>query len=117
MTFAPARAFAALGALFAGAAVALAALAMHAVSGHESVRLSIAAAIAFGHGLALVAIVARGSTLATLARSALALGTLLFAGTLVLTVFAGASPTLAPAGGMLLMAGWVILAADFLRTP
>jgi uncharacterized membrane protein YgdD (TMEM256/DUF423 family) len=109
------RAFAALGALACGAAVALSALAMHAADGHARLQLALAAALAFGHGLALVAIVARESRLALFARLAFAAGIALFCGSLVGAALLAWPTALAPAGGLALMLGWAILAADFLR--
>lgn len=111
------RHFAAFGALACGAAVALSAVAMHAADGHDRLRLGLAAALAFGHGLALVAIAARGSRLATFARVAFAAGIVLFSGSLVGAALHGWPTTLAPAGGIALMLGWGILAVDFLRRP
>jgi uncharacterized membrane protein YgdD (TMEM256/DUF423 family) len=110
-----ARAFAAFGALCCAAAIALSAWALHGVDGHARVQPAIAAAIAFGHGLALVAIAARASLPATLARAGFALGIALFAGSLVGAVAFGWPTAAAPAGGMVLMAAWAILAVDFLR--
>ena len=107
--------FAAFGALACGAAIALSAWAMHGADGPARTQLALAAAIAFGHGLALVAIAARASTLATLARAGFALGIALFAGSLVGAVAFGWPTAAAPAGGMVLMAAWAILAADFLK--
>lgn len=109
------RAFAAIGALACGAAVGLSAIAMHAHDGHGRLQLALAAALAFGHGLALVAIATRESRLATLARIAFVAGIGLFCGSLVGAALHGWPTTLAPAGGIALMLGWAILAADFLR--
>jgi uncharacterized membrane protein YgdD (TMEM256/DUF423 family) len=110
-----ARAFAAFGALACGASVALSAVAVHAADGHDRLRLALAAAIAFGHGLALVAIAARESRLATLARIGLGVGIVLFCGSLAGAALLAWPTALAPAGGIALMLGWAILAADFLR--
>jgi uncharacterized membrane protein YgdD (TMEM256/DUF423 family) len=112
-----ARAAAAFGALACGASVALAALAMHGAEGHAREQLALAALFAFMHGLGLVAIVARDSRLANLARAALALGVALFCGSLVAAALLGAPTAAAPAGGLAMMAGWAILAVDFLRRP
>ena len=110
------RRFAAFGALACGAAVALSAFAAHAhVGDHERLRLAIASAMAFGHGLALVAIAARASRPATFARIGFTGGIGLFCGSLVGAALHGWPTTLAPAGGVALMLGWAILAADFLR--
>lgn len=104
------------GALCAAAAVALSAYAAHAAQDDAQARLQIAAAFAFGHGVALVAL-APGITRAPsrYALLALYLGTLLFSGSLVFSVLAQWPATLAPAGGMLLIAGWLALALDLLR--
>jgi uncharacterized membrane protein YgdD (TMEM256/DUF423 family) len=111
------RHFAAFGALACAAAVALSAFAAHAhVGGHERQQLEIASAMAFGHGLALVAIAARASRLATLARTGFIAGIVLFCGSLVGAALQGWPTTLAPAGGIALMLGWAILAIDFLRS-
>lgn len=97
------------GALLAGAAVALAALGSHGADAAARANLLTAAAFAFGHGVALLALagVARGR-LATAASLALLLGTLLFAGTLVAKSLAGLSSAPAPFGGGLLMLGWLL---------
>jgi uncharacterized membrane protein YgdD (TMEM256/DUF423 family) len=110
------RHFAAFGALACGAAIALSALALHArVGDHEREQLAIAAAMAFGHGLALVAIAVRASRLATLARIGFVAGIVLFCGSLIGAALQGWPTTLAPAGGIALMLGWAILAIDLLR--
>ena len=49
------------------------------------------------------------------ARIALLLGTLLFAGSLVAGAMVGTSTRLAPAGGIMLMLGWVRWAIDAIR--
>lgn len=116
MSITSARLAAAFGALACGVAVALSAVAMHAADGTDRMRLAVAAAIAFGHGLALVAIVGRGSRLAMLARVAFVAGIVVFAGSLAGAAFAGWPTAAAPAGGIALMLGWAILATDFLRT-
>ncbi len=46
---------------------------------------------------------------------AIYLGTVLFGGSLVLNVLAQWPTTLAPAGGVLLIGGWLALAIDFAR--
>ena len=104
------------GTLCAAAAVALAAYAAHGVEGEAQSRLLLAAVFAFGHGLALAALApAATRRLGRLALSLLYLGALLFAGSLVFNVLAQWPTTLAPLGGMLLIAGWLIYAADSLR--
>ena len=110
------RWLAAGGALYAAAAVALAAYAAHAVAGPAQDRLQTAALFAFGHGVALAALASgvRGR----LGRAALVgmwLAVLLFAGSLVGNVLAGWPLKLAPYGGSLAIASWVVFALDRLR--
>jgi len=107
-----------LGALLAGASIALAAYAAHGVADAlAQSRLQTAALYAFGHGAVLAVL---GSPLAerrlgTSALWILLLGTLLFSGSLAGAVLAGWSTTLAPVGGSLLMFGWLLLAVQSLR--
>ena len=104
------------GAACIAAAVALAALASHAVQGPGQGRLQLAAALAFGHGLALVAL--SPATTRRLGRIALLvsyLGMLLFCGSLVFSVFAQWPTTFAPLGGMAMIGGWLLLAIDRAR--
>jgi uncharacterized membrane protein YgdD (TMEM256/DUF423 family) len=105
------------GGLLAAAAVGLSAYASHGVSeALAQSHLNTAALYAFGHGVVLVGLGA--SSVNTLGRSALyvlLLGTLLFSGSLVGNVLMQWPTTLAPAGGMSLMGGWVLLALSALR--
>ena len=102
------RAMAAAGAVLAALAVALGAYASHAAGPDGGARLGLAAAFAFGHGLALAALAPRVSgRLGTLALASLLLGTLLFAGSLAGAHFFGLPTRLAPLGGSLLMLGWL----------
>jgi uncharacterized membrane protein YgdD (TMEM256/DUF423 family) len=104
------------GALCAAAAVALAAYAAHGAEGEAQSRLQLAAVFAFGHGVALAVLApAVSRRLGKSALSLLYLGVLLFCGSLVLNVLAQWPTTLAPFGGTLLIAGWLIYAADSLR--
>ena len=104
---------AANGALCAAAAVALAAYAMHAAAGAAQSRLLLAAVFAFGHGLALAALApASSGRLGGWALSLLYAGVLLFSGSLVFNVLAHWPTTLAPLGGTLLVAGWLLFAVD-----
>jgi uncharacterized membrane protein YgdD (TMEM256/DUF423 family) len=113
---APARALAALGAVACAAAVGLGAYASHGLAGGDAQRVGLAALFLFGHGLALFVLATpAASRLRLVALSALALGLLLFAGSLLAAVFAGAPTALAPAGGVLMMLAWLTLAADALR--
>lgn len=107
---------AAIGAWLAGASVALAAYASHAVEDDARTRLMLAAMFAFGHGLALAALAHQAS--ARIARAALAamlLGVLLFSGSLVAAHFLGAPTRLAPFGGGLLMLAWLAFGIDRVR--
>ena len=107
------RWLAATGALYAGAAVALAAYAQHAATASAQSRLQLAAVFLFGHGVALAALAPRaGSRLAGYALWALCVGALLFCGSLIALALAGVPAKLAPAGGMLMIAGWLLLAID-----
>src|SRR4249919_1926761 len=105
-----ARAFPAFGAISCGMAVALGAYASHVAQAQDGKRLALAALFAFGHGLALIVLGSRASRLAPWSMSCSALGLIAFSGSLAAVVFFGASTILAPAGGVLLMLGWGILA-------
>lgn len=111
-----ARVLAASGGTLAAVAVALAAYASHAVDPGAGARLGIAAAFAFGHGLALAALAPRARGLpAQAALWVLLLGVLLFAGSLAAAHFMGWPTRLAPAGGTLMILGWLVHAAAVLR--
>jgi uncharacterized membrane protein YgdD (TMEM256/DUF423 family) len=111
-----------LGALFGLAATALAAIGSHSLApglGADDLRrLVLGVAFLFVHGLLLLAIGAiarsggRGLLLA-LAAALVALGTLLFSGSLLGRVLFGWPTALAPFGGFALMAGWLGLACWF----
>ena len=104
------------GALLAAGAVALAAYASHGVDGGAQSRLQTAALFAFGHGVALVALAPQAD--AWPKRSALLsiyAGTVLFAGSIVLSVLAQWPTTFAPLGGLLLIGGWLLMAFDAMR--
>lgn len=108
---------AAAGALCAALAVALSAYAAHGAEGEAQTRLQTAGFFLFGHGIALAALspLAAGRLLRLLALAGLLLGTLLFAGSLVMRVFAGWPTTLAPSGGMLMIAAWLLWAVATVR--
>ena len=111
-----ARGLAALGAVACAASVGLGAYASHGLDGADARRAGLAALFLFGHGLALLLLAPPASSRVRLvALVALALGVLLFAGSLLGAVFAATSTALAPAGGVLLMLAWLTLAADALR--
>ena len=104
------------GALCAAAAVALSAYASHAVAGTAQSQLQTAALFAFGHGVALAAL-SRDPVrrLAQIALVMLLSGVLLFSGSLLMHVLAQWPSTLAPFGGTLLIAGWIVYAIERLR--
>ncbi|HEY5805741.1 MAG TPA: DUF423 domain-containing protein [Lysobacter sp.] len=115
-THLPARLLTACGAVLAALAVALSAYAAHAVDSGAQHRLYTAALFAFGHGIALAALVPHvRRRLALVALSALLLGTLVFSGSLAVAVFFGASTALAPIGGSLMILAWLLYAADALK--
>ncbi len=110
------RALGAGGALCCAAAVALAAYSSHGLQGEHAHRGALAAAFAFAHGLALVALARHAdSRVRLLGLVMLAGGIVLFSGTLAVAAIAGTSTALAPAGGVLLMLGWTTVAAGLLR--
>ncbi|WP_425602504.1 DUF423 domain-containing protein [Luteimonas galliterrae] len=112
----PGRWLAANGAVYAAAAVALSAYAAHAVQGPAQARLQTAALFAFGHGVALAALSRQSQRMP--ARFGLAMlyaGVLLFSGSLAFNVLAQWPTTLAPFGGCLLIAGWLLYAVDAAR--
>lgn len=105
------------GALCAAAAVALSAYAVHGLDGAAQSRLNTAAIFAFGHGVALAVLAPSASSrLNRIALAVLYVGVLLFSGSLVFNVLAGWPASLAPIGGTLLIAGWMVLAIDAIRT-
>jgi len=110
-----ARIYSVFGALACGLSVALGAYASHVAQAQDGKRLAIAALFAFGHGLALIVLGSRPSRTAAWSMFCLALGVVLFSGSLALAVFFGMPTALAPFGGSLLMLGWGILAVDFIR--
>jgi uncharacterized membrane protein YgdD (TMEM256/DUF423 family) len=111
-----ARGLAAFGALACAAAVGLSAYASHGLQGEDARRAGLAALFAFGHGLALLLLGSQdASRLRVIALMMLALGLLLFSGSLLGAALAALPATLAPGGGLLLMLGWIIIAFDVLR--
>ncbi|GAA5011094.1 DUF423 domain-containing protein [Pseudoluteimonas lycopersici] len=110
------RAFAAVGAWLCATAVATSAYAAHAVEGAQQARLQTAALFAFGHGLALVVLAPRVASRAMrIGLVALLAGVLLFSGSLAAEALSGVRPRLAPFGGTLLIAGWLLLGAAMLK--
>ncbi len=111
-----ARLCAAAGAVLAAVAVALAAYAAHGAEGLAQSRLQTAAAFAFGHGLALAALSPRAaSRTARIALAAMLAGTLLFSGGVAASALAGTGSGVAPFGGTLLIASWLVYALAALR--
>jgi uncharacterized membrane protein YgdD (TMEM256/DUF423 family) len=122
----------ALGCLYGALAVAMSAVAAHALPATVAPRsvASIQSAIQMQgwHAIALVLTALwmlrappASLSLATLAGTAFALGVLLFSGSIYAMTLAGIrlGPT-APAGGLLLIVGWLLLGASALaagRTP
>src|SRR3546814_4208328 len=98
------RALRAIAALLAALAVAAAAYASHGLSGDAQMRLSLAAAFAFGHGVALLVLAGFAVKLRfRVVLLTMLLGLLLFAGSLAAAALWGASTALAPYGGSTLI--------------
>ena len=102
--------------------VAMAAVAAHGLGALDPValrRVDSGVQMQGWHALALLATglwVPKGGRLAHAAGIAFALGTVLFCGALYTLALTGASlGVLAPIGGWLLMAGWLLLAMSALR--
>ncbi|KAA2286367.1 DUF423 domain-containing protein [Arenimonas fontis] len=106
------RVLAAGGAVACAVAVGLSAWASHGLSGDAARLVGLAAAFAFAHGLALALLAPRERLIGPWM---LAAGLLLFAGSLLGKALAGWPGTLAPAGGVLLMAGWLVIAFGVFR--
>lgn len=110
------RLFAALGALACGLSVALGAYASHGLAGQDASRAGLAALFGFGHGLALLVLMREpAGRLRLVAGATLLAGLLLFAGSLCGAVFLGWPTRLAPMGGLLLMAGWLMIAFNAIK--
>lgn len=102
-------------ALCCGLSVALGAYASHGAQGQARERLALAAAFAFAHGLAILALRSRASPLAMAAKLLFAAGIVLFCGSLASAVVFATTTMAAPFGGSLFMLGWILVAVDFLR--
>lgn len=110
------RSLAASGGLFAAAGVALSAYAAHGAAAAARADLQTAALFALLHGIALAALSRPAERrIGLLALAMLALGVALFSGTLAAHHAFGWPTRLAPAGGSLLIAGWLLYAIDALR--
>lgn len=104
-------ALASAGALLAGASVALAAYASHGVDGAARAQLQLAAVLAFGHGVALASLSHRvAGRIGVASMASLLAGTLLFSGSLAAHATWGTATAPAPAGGLLLIGGWLLAA-------
>ena len=105
------RVWVALGGVFGATAVAMAALAAHArlpTAALEAVRSGVE--MQGWHALALLFLgVWGGGVCGRLAGIAWAIGVLLFCGSLYGLAFAELRASLAPAGGVLLIAGWLLV--------
>jgi len=108
-----------LGSFYGLIAVAMAALAAHALPAAALPMVRDAIQMQGWHALALLFTglwAARGGTPAHLAGAAFALGTLLFCGAIYSLALAGLRlPMVAPVGGTLLMLGWALLGVSALR--
>lgn len=110
------RVLTAAGAFFAGAGVALSAYAAHGAEASDRVNLQSAALFALVHGVALAALSRQTPRRAgTLALWMLAVGVLLFSGSLTAAHAFAMPTTLAPMGGMLMIAAWLLYAVDAFR--
>jgi len=104
------------GALYAAAGVAMSAYAAHVAVAQDASRLQTAALFAFGHGVALAALAPMArARLGRLSMVAIWIGVILFSGSLTAGALLHWPVALAPYGGMLLIAGWLVYAADLLR--
>ncbi|KAF1689822.1 DUF423 domain-containing protein [Pseudoxanthomonas koreensis] len=108
---------AATGAVLAALAIGLSAYAAHGVADlHARGNLQTASLYAFAHGVALAALAPTSArALRLLALAGLLLGTVLFAGSLAGGALLGWPTRLAPFGGTVLMASWLLLAIDAVR--
>jgi uncharacterized membrane protein YgdD (TMEM256/DUF423 family) len=110
-----------LAALFGATAVAMAAVAAHVPVDAASLAVLRSGVQMQGwHALALLFTglwAARGGWPAKLAGAAFALGIVMFSGSLYALALRGTDAVLAPAGGILLIAGWLLLAISALRRP
>lgn len=118
------RSWIALGSLAGLLAVAMAAVAAHALAGLDPARVRMvesAIQMQGWHALALVGCglwAPRGGRLADLAGAAFVAGTVLFCGAVYALGLANVSlGILAPTGGILLMLGWLLLGISALRAP
>lgn len=105
--------FAALGALYLAAAIALSAYASHAGEALLRPLVSAVAMLAI-NGLGLLAL--RDATAVRWSRWPIAIGSALFVASVLIAAGWGQRAPLAPLGGMLMIAGWLLAAFELLRT-
>lgn len=108
---------AAAGAVLAAVSIGLSAYASHGLDAPQArANVQMACLYAFGHGVALAALWGQaGTRLGRGSLCALLLGTLLFSGSVAGGALAGWPTRLAPAGGMLMIGGWLAWAVSVLR--
>jgi uncharacterized membrane protein YgdD (TMEM256/DUF423 family) len=111
------RAAAALASFYCSLAIALGAYAAHAAAPEAGERLERASLYLLLHGIAVLVFVLGRSPSAgnRLTFSMLLLGTALFSGSLAALALAALPATLAPAGGILMMLGWLWAGLHMLR--
>lgn len=107
----------AVAALVCAGSVALAAYASHAATPILRERLWLASGFALLHAIGLLALSSRSSLLASIGKISMMAGIALFSGSLAAAALWSTPTGAAPLGGMLLIAGWLLMAADFLRRP
>jgi uncharacterized membrane protein YgdD (TMEM256/DUF423 family) len=112
----PHRVLTAAGAFFAAAGVALSAYAAHGAAASVRADLQSAAMFVLLHGVALAALSRQTiHRLGIVALWMLAVGVLLFSGSLAAAHVFATPTTFAPMGGMLMITGWLLYAVDALR--
>lgn len=110
------RLVAALGAVFCALAVGLAAYAAHAAPEIAAARLDSAVLLLFIHGLALAIFAAHQfGRLAGISLALWIIGCIAFCGSLVAAALWGSSTTVAPAGGIAFIIGWLLRAIVLVR--
>ncbi len=110
------RGFAALGALLCAAAIGLAAWAAHAFEPVDTARLQTPILYLFLHGLALACFArCQRDLLGTAVLIGWTLGCLFFSGSLIGSLAFGMPTSLAPTGGLLLIASWLLQAVVLAR--
>jgi uncharacterized membrane protein YgdD (TMEM256/DUF423 family) len=111
----PGWAAAALAAVLAALGVALGAYAAHAAEGRAAEWLRQASLYLLLHAPLLLALLGRHGRLLDWVRAGLLLGLALFCGSLIGAALFGWPTRLAPSGGLLLIASWLLLAVAVLR--